>query len=298
MLAWPNIAIWSMTRMSKSNSHADEPTVVSDTDLSRAWARIFLRILDGRGSEVSPLVLSLGGFDEEGRLSETASVRQALDQVLEQKRKISVEDVAYTIFPERLWLIAGRDRTRLFALYKGVYPRYVAMNRRANGRGLYFERLTMFGDAVRCDGNQLEWILSQYSTRSGIRDSMFQAAVFDPVRDHIKDARVGFPCLQHVSFVPTGDGLVVNAFYATQYVFDKAYGNYLGLTQLGAFMAREMGLRLARLNVTVGVAKLDGVSKSDASLKPIIAAARAALATPSTIPAHPAVAPVAAGAAS
>jgi len=32
--------------MSKSSSHADEPTVVSDTGLSRAWARIFLRILD------------------------------------------------------------------------------------------------------------------------------------------------------------------------------------------------------------------------------------------------------------
>jgi hypothetical protein len=174
--------------------------------------------------------------------------------VLKQKRKISVEDVAFTIFPERLWQIARHDRARLFELYRGVYPRYVAMNRRTNGRGLYFQRMTMFGANVPCKGNQLEWILSQYSSRSGIRDSMFQAAVFDPARDHIANARVGFPCLQHVSFVPTGDGLVA------QYIFDKAYGNYLGLAQLGAFMAR---LRFARLNVTVGVAKLAGVSKSD-----------------------------------
>jgi hypothetical protein len=287
-----------MTRMSKSSSHANEPTVVNDTDLSRAWASIFLRFLDRPGSEVSPLVLSLSGFDEEGRLSETTPVRHALDQVLTQKRKISIENVAYTIFPERLWQIAGRDRTRLFQLYRGVYPRYVAMNRRANRRGLYFERLTMFGGDVPCDGNQLEWILSQFNSRSGTRDSMFQAAVFDPARDHIKNARVGFPCLQHVSFVPTGNGLVMNAFYATQYIFDKAYGNYLGLAQLGAFMAREMGLSLARLNVTVGVAKLDGVSKNDASLQPLVAAARAALAAPSTVPAQPAVSLVAAGAAS
>src|SRR5260370_33105771 len=64
-------------------------------------------------------------------------------------------------------------------------------------------------------------------------------------------------------------------------------------------MAREMGLHLARLNVTVGVAKLDGVSKSDATLKPLIAAARAALAAaaPSTVPGQPAGALVAAGAA-
>ena len=62
-------------------------------------------------------------------------------------------------------------------------------------------------------------------------------------------------------------------------------------------MAREMGLRLARLNVTVGVAKIGGISKSDAILKPVIEAARAALLTHSTIAAQPAVSLVAAGAA-
>lgn len=90
----------------------------------------------------------------------------------------------------------------------------------------------------------------------------------------------------------------MNAFYATQYIFAKAYGNYLGLAQLGAFMAREMGLRLARLNVTVGVAKLAGVSKSDAVMTPLIAAARAALSSPATVPARPAVVLAVAGAAS
>jgi hypothetical protein len=298
MWASPNIAIWKKTRMTKSSSHADAPTVISDADLSRAWASVFLHILDGRGMEVSPLVLSVSGFDEDGRISETPSVRGALDQVLKQKRKISVEDVAHTIFPERLWRIARRDRARLFELYRGVYPRYVAMNRRANGRGLYFERLTMFGADVPCEGNQLEWILSQYNSRSGIRDSMFQAAIFDPARDHIKNARVGFPCLQHVSFVPTSEGLVTNAFYATQYVFDKAYGNYLGLAQLGAFMAHEMGMRLARLNVTVGVAKFDGVSKTDSDLNLLIGAARAALCSSAMAPHPPVVALVAARSAS
>jgi hypothetical protein len=243
-------------------------------------------------------VLSLSGFGEEGQISETVTVRKALDQALIAKRRIPVEDVAYTIFPERLWQIAKHDRAQLFKLYKDVFPRYVAMNRRANGRGLYFERLTMFGTRVPCDGNQLEWILSQYNSRSGVRDSMFQASVFDPARDHVKNARVVFPCLQHVSFVPTGAGLVMNAFYATQYIFDKAYGNYLGLAQLGAFMAHEMSLPLTRLNVTVGVAKLEGVNKSDESLMPIITAARTVLAAPFADPARPCVALVEAGAAS
>jgi hypothetical protein len=275
-----------MIPMSKSNSHADEPTIIGDTNLSRAWARLFLQIFDSRRTELSPLTLSLTGFDTDGGIAEIAGVRESLDRTLKLKHKISVETVAFTIFPERLWKIARGDRKRLFSLYAGAYPRYVAMNRAANGRGLYFERMTNFSKAVPCDGNQLEFILSSYNERAGVRDTMLQVAIFDPARDHIKMARVGFPCLQHLSFVPTKEGLAVNAFYATQYVFDKAYGNYLGLAQLGAFMAHELNLPLARLNVTVGVANLDGVKKSDASLAPLIAAARAAVA-PATPPKAP-----------
>ena len=104
--------------------------------------------------------------------------------------------------------------------------------------------------------------------------SMFQATAFDPGRDHIASAQLGFPCLQQVSFEPTAAGLVTNAFYATQQIFDKAYGNYLGLAQLGAFMASEMGIPLARLNVMVGVAKLERINKRDADLIPLVAVAR------------------------
>ncbi|MBR0966958.1 thymidylate synthase [Bradyrhizobium diazoefficiens] len=264
--------------MSKSNSHADEPTIIADTNLSRAWARLFLQIFDSGRTEISPLTFSLTGFDADGGIAEIAGVRESLDRTLKLKKKISVETVAFTIFPDRLWKIARGDRKRLFSLYAGAFPRYVAMNRAANGRGLYFERMTNFSKEVPCDGNQLEFILSSYNERAGVRDTMLQVSIFDPARDHIRMARVGFPCLQHVSFVPTKEGLAVNAFYATQYVFDKAYGNYLGLARLGAFMAHELNLPLARLNVTVGVANLDGVRKSDASLAPLIAAARAAVA--------------------
>ena len=83
-----------------------------------------------------------------------------------------------------------------------------------------------------------------------------------------------------MSFEPTTAGLVTNAFYATQQIFDKAYGNYLGLAQLGAFMAREMGMPLARLNVMVGVAKLERITKGDAEFGPLTEAIRALVAPP------------------
>jgi hypothetical protein len=169
------------------------------------------------------------------------------------------------------------DRARLFARYRATFPRWQAMNRKANGRGLYFERLTMYGRGP-CDGNQLEWILKQFNSRTGVRRSMLQATTFDPERDHVASAQLGFPCLQQVSFEPTNAGLVTNAFYATQQIFDKAYGNYLGLAQLGAFMAHEMHMPLARLNVMVGIAKLERIAKSDVDLAPLVTAARTLMA--------------------
>lgn len=283
--------------MSKSKLYAaPEPTMISDSDLSRAWSRLLLGVLDGPGTEVSPLVLSLTGFGAGGAASEDQGVRQALDQLLCRKGRLKVEDVAFTIFPQRLWEMSRRDRSRLFALYRATFPRWQAMNKKANGRGLYFERMVMYGRGP-CDGNQLEWILSQYNARTGVRRSMLQATTFDPGRDHVASAQLGFPCLQQVSFEPTSAGLVVNAFYATQQIFDKAYGNYLGLAQLGAFMAREMDMPLVRLNVMVGVAKLERITKSDPDFAPLVTAAEGLVAGRAPAPPRAAVL-VAAGTAS
>lgn len=256
-----------------------EPLVIVAKSISEAYSRTLLHILEHPGNEIAPLVLTIDGFGEGYDIPEDLRVRAALDALLGMKKKRDVEDVAYTIFPQRLWTMAQGDRAKLFKFYEMAFPAYRAWNPKANGKGLYFERLMMFGRGP-CDGNQLEWILSQFDNRPGVRRSMWQATTFDPARDHSATARLGFPCLQHVSFVPTKAGLVANAFYATQQLFDKAYGNYLGLAQLAAFMAHEMGLPLARLNVTIGVAKLERISKTASALKPLIEAARACVAPP------------------
>lgn len=263
------------------SNRAPEPLVIIDTDLSRPWSRLLVHVLDHAGKEVSPLTLSLSGFGPNGEIAEDARLRTALDTALAETKHWDVETVAFTIFPLRYWKLAGGDRAKLFTIYRDAFPRIRAMNPRANGRGLYFERMMMYGRGP-CDGNQLEFILSQYNGRDGVRRSMLLAGVFDPGRDHVPDAQLGFPCLQQVSFVPTQAGLVVNAFYATQQIYDKAYGNYLGLVHLGAFMAHEMNLTLARVNVTVGVAKLERVGKFDQRLAPLVDIARACAAASST----------------
>ena len=265
--------------MSKSKTAvATTPVVIADTNVSGAWSQLLLRVLKSTGTEVAPLVLSVvSGSDGCGRLEDTV-VRSALDRLLKRKRRRSVEDVAFTIFPQRLWAMCD-NRARFFDLYIATFPRWQALNKRLNRRGLYFERMVKYGRGP-CNGNQLEWLLSQYASRPGVRRSMLQVAIFDPARDPVADAQLGFPCLQQVSFEPTTAGLVVNAFYATQQIFDKAYGNYVGLVQLGVFMAQQMEMRLARLNVVVGIAKLDRIAKTDPDLAPVVAAAEAAVPSP------------------
>ena len=82
-------------------------------------------------------------------------------------------------------------------------------------------------------------------------------------KDHTNQRQRGFPCLQHVAFAPQGaDGLAVTGFYVTQYIFERAYGNYLGLCRLGRFMAQEMGKQLTQVTCVASPAKGGDKTKS------------------------------------
>ena len=140
-----------------------------------------------------------------------------------------------------------RNRRDLYDRYLKILPRLRKYP--GNWRGLYFERLISFGhdDDYKCGINQLEHVIETWK-RGNHRRTALQAALFDPHQDHSHQRQRGFPCLQQVAFAHNGSRkLTVTGFYATQYVFERAYGNYLGLCRLGLFMAHEMGLRLDRV---------------------------------------------------
>jgi hypothetical protein len=237
-----------------------------------------------------PLTLSFEGFSD-GDVIENPEIRVALDAALTASEMQRVQTVANTIFPQALWRAAKGDRQALYANYRENLPEYVAMEPNKNRRGLYFGRLIAYdidpknGDrlafvpdgAIPENGNQIEFIIQR--CKKGVRASAFQASVFDPARDHTAAAQLGFPCLQHLTLVPDfHDGtLGLNAFYATQQLFEKGYGNYLGLARLGLFVASQTGLNLSRVSCFVGVEKMESKPKAGAELDALIQMCDAAL---------------------
>lgn len=226
---------------------------LEERNLSVAWAKA-LRLASERGRrEVAPLVVSVTGFSDAGEFEEEPRIRLALDAVLTSSGKQRVDTVANTIFPRSLWNSAA-PREDLFDRYRRIAPRLRKASRK-NARGIYFER--MISGGPRGKENQLDFALSTYSARGGARRSILQIATFDRARDHSAAAQLGFPCLQHVTFAPTNDGLCINAFYATQYLVERAYGNYVGLCRLGQFVAHEMQLPLLRMTCFTGIAECE-----------------------------------------
>ncbi len=248
---------------------------IEDANLSVAWGKA-LRLVTRRGfKEVVPLIVSVTGFDQDGRAYEDARIRNALDAVLDATDKYSCETVANTIFPESLWN-PDHPRSRLFERY-GLIRSRLRRAERQNVRGRYFDRLISGGPEGH--ENQIEFALSAFSARPGVRRSMLQFAVFDPHTDPSNAAQLGFPCLQHVTLAPTKDGVALNAFYATQYMVERAYGNYLGLCRLGRFLAHELGTKLVRMTCFTGIAECD---TSKREIAPVLAAIDRALAGEAT----------------
>lgn len=257
---------------------ADFVPAIASTNLSFAWAKVMLALAQRGVGEISPLTVAIRGFTADGAPTESPTIRTALDAYLESEDLRDCENVAFTIFPQSYWQMAAGDRSDFFDLYRESFQRIQDFAPRHNKRGSYFQRLVDYeGGGVGF--NQLAWILDEYNARPTTRRSKWQATTFDPRRDLSAAGQLEFPCLQHVSFTFEGpDGLVVNAFYATQQMLRKAYGNYIGLSRLGAFMAHEMKRRLVGVNLFVGVAQLDNkVGKTDPALLTLLGVCESAM---------------------
>lgn len=217
-----------------------EPIV--ERNLSIAWANGFLQLMNEPNGRQSPFVISIQN-PEGGNFLEVDGIRQLLDGELRSQGCSTCHTVANTIFPWSMWNPKLGPQA-LYDRYDAAWPRIKRV--RNNWRGVYFQRLINF-DEAEPRVNQLRHIISTWQCGNH-RQSALQGAVFDPRRDHNDARQLGFPCLHQVAFSPQGtngvNGLAVTGFYATQTMFEKTYGNLLGLSRLGRFMSQQMGLEL------------------------------------------------------
>lgn len=229
-----------------------KPLVVSARTLSEAWAQTYLAVMESGGGTRHPVVVTIDGL--EGREDiEVDVIRKRLDAELKLFGENSCSTVANTIFPRSYWNAGMKDSdAALYSRYERAWPGIKKCP--ANKYGVYFRRLTAYQPVGHAKPvNQLDTIIESYK-KGNHRRSALQLSIFDPTRDHTDQRQKGFPCLQQVSLTPLGKNkLSITGFYATQYQFEKAYGNYLGLYWLGRFMADQLGMTLAQVVCTAAV---------------------------------------------
>jgi thymidylate synthase len=233
------------------------PEIKSDS-ISEAWLRAVSIAAESPQHEISPLVVVIGPI-QSGHPIEDRRVREALDQEL-GRSGLTVETISNTIFPHSLWN-PKKSRGELFRRYMNILPKIRSHTQ--NRRGVYFERFISYpGNRGQPGRNQLDHIIATYQ-RGNHRRSALQMSVFVPESDLNNSRQLGFPCLQQVAFEPNASRgtLAVTGFYAMQYLFRRAYGNYLGLTRLGQFVAHELRLTLETVICVAAVAHLEGHSK-------------------------------------
>ena len=224
-------------------------TEFCSNNLSELVLELFKLFLIPGVKEVTGLSVTINGFDNYGDVNEDQKIRQKIDNALNRNDFQTINTVANTIFPVNLWN-PKLGRVKLFKRYERILPKLKKCEHNKNG--IYFERMTNFKNGF----NQLDKIIDIY--KSGItRRSAHQVAIWDPLRDLKKVPYNKFPCLQHVVFQCVQKKLIVIGFYAIQYLVERAYGNFLGLCNLGKFMAHELKIPLIEVRCYTGVEELD-----------------------------------------
>ena len=171
-----------------------------------------------------------------------------MDACLEENGKQPVDKVAFPLFPERFWRICDGDRQEFYAEFLRNQPSYVAWEPHKNHGGTYFGRLIGFG--VDHKTRRFPALGRVQDARQGRQpDRAHHPAPQAERRDEAErradngrqctsirsatptlSGQPSFPCLQHIAFDPDvkAGTLAMSAFYATQKLFVKAFGNWLG----------------------------------------------------------------------
>ena len=213
---------------------------------SKVWLEILDDIVQPGAGELPGYVAHIDATTQPDQ-----DFERSLDARLGRVGLTPLNTVANTIFPVSLW-DPNKPRDELYRRYDSIWSR--VSRDPANKHGVYFRRIIRFAEDPPV--NQAETVIQNFLSGNHRRSAM-QVSIYDPIRDLSNSRRRGFPCLQHLVLVPLGGrALQLTAFYATQTVVDKAYGNYVGLIRLGRFFAHSLQMTLTSMTCFTSIGLL------------------------------------------
>ncbi|WP_127588861.1 hypothetical protein [Paenibacillus koleovorans] len=190
-------------------------------------------------------------------------LHQKLNAILRELGDQPVETVANTIFPIGL-IDSMKNRQSFYSRFMALYPTLRKIPE--SSRGTYFGRLVAwnFESSPEYPFNQVEHTINkliqakQKKNRIRVR---YEMSIYDPQLDC--NMTMGFPCMSFISVKIRGEFIDLTAIYRNQHFIQKAYGNYLGLSNLLRFIAKESGFQFGKLTCIATHAGLGRIDKSN-----------------------------------
>lgn len=232
---------------------------ITQDNLSLAWRDALNHLVDQGGKAVHLAVAIRRPVE-----AEDERVRAVLDAFIDERRGAGaklwpISTVANTIFPSAFYR-PGRDNARQ-RLYE-LHAKAQRMQQRMRDPENYFNRLVAYPVPGGEPFNQLEYVVDRLINqrkprkggRGGALSSAYEVGFTTPDGSDLRIQAPGqdrntmsFPCLSHISFTLERDVLNLAALYRNQHFVTRAYGNYLGLARIGAFIAEEAGVELGEV---------------------------------------------------
>lgn len=248
---------------------ATDPRSIVAADLSLGWLG-GVRILDQMPKRKAVHLL-IRIVDPATERDDVRAEAQGLIDSYNQTHKKPlnhIETTRNTIFPAA-WARRFPEPADLSDHYLAHYTKDLLRGYRQNARGTYFGRMVAYPRGTGSPpGNQLTETVKKLRnelSNHGPKSSCYEINIYSEANDR---NRMSFPCLAHLSVHLHDRELHMQAIYRNETFVSRAYGNFLGIAELQAYLAKAVEVDVGELLMTVGHAHLDsaGITRSVADM--------------------------------
>ena len=222
--------------------------LISVDTLAQAWLRASLDLLDRpRWTDTTTILHIARPTLVRAQDQEVADI---LEEFLVTHRRYGHHTVAETIFPGYEYVTHGVEG--VYSMYPArIFPQ-IRRHRDTRHWGTYAYRLLRRRDHEGNEYNPLECCIQKMKDKARKRAAYevglgfgFDLATYDDEED--RSARMGGPCLSHLSFKVIENAVHLAVMYRSHYYIHRAYGNLLGLARLQSFVADQIELPVGPL---------------------------------------------------